>query len=39
VVDDAHLNVTRWHEGLRERITAAQRDAVLRIKTTSPAKG
>jgi hypothetical protein len=29
---DAHLNVTRWHEELRERITAAQRSAVLRIK-------
>jgi hypothetical protein len=29
---DAHLNVTRWHEELRERITAAQRGAVLRIK-------
>jgi hypothetical protein len=29
---DAHLNVTRWHEELRERITAEQRSAVLRIK-------
>jgi hypothetical protein len=29
---DAHLNVTRWHEELRETITAAQRSAVLRIK-------
>jgi hypothetical protein len=29
---DAHLNVTRWHEELRERITAGQRGAVLRIK-------
>ena len=29
---DAHLNVTRWHEELRERITAEQRNAVLRIK-------
>src|ERR1700683_1491130 len=29
---DAHLNVTRWHEELRERITPAQRIAVLRIK-------
>jgi hypothetical protein len=29
---DAHLNVTRWHEELRERITAGQRSAVLRIK-------
>jgi hypothetical protein len=29
---DAHLNVTRWHEELRERITAEQRGAVLRIK-------
>jgi hypothetical protein len=29
---DAHRNVTRWHEELRERITAEQRLAVLRIK-------
>ena len=29
---DPHLNVTRWHEELRERITAEQRSAVLRIK-------
>jgi hypothetical protein len=29
---DAHLNVTRWHEELRERITAGERSAVLRIK-------
>ena len=29
---DAHLNVTRWHEELRERITAEERLAVLRIK-------
>ena len=29
---DSHLNVTRWHEELRERITPAQRIAVLRIK-------
>ena len=29
---DPHLNVTRWHEELRERITAEQRTAVLRIK-------
>jgi hypothetical protein len=29
---DPHLNVTRWHEELRERITADQRSAVLRIK-------
>ena len=29
---DAHLNVTRWHQELRERITAEQRNAVLRIK-------
>lgn len=28
----AHLNVTRWHQELRERITAEQRSAVLRIK-------
>ena len=28
---DPHLNVTRWHEELRERITAEQRSAVLRI--------
>ena len=27
-----HRNVTRWHEDLRERITAEQRGAVLRIK-------
>ena len=29
---DLHQNVTRWHEELRERITAEQRSAVLRIK-------
>jgi hypothetical protein len=29
---DPHLNVTRWHEELREIITAEQRRAVLRIK-------
>ncbi len=29
---DPHLNVTRWHEELRERITAGQRGAVLHIK-------
>ena len=29
---DPHHNVTRWHEDLRERITAEQRLAVLRIK-------
>ncbi len=29
---DPHLNVTRWHEQLRQTITAAQRVAVLRIK-------
>jgi len=29
---DPHVNVTRWHEDLRERITAEQRGAVLRIK-------
>lgn len=29
---DLHENVTRWHEQLRERITAEQRRAVLRIK-------
>jgi hypothetical protein len=29
---DLHQNVTRWHEELRERITAEQRLAVLRIK-------
>jgi len=29
---DPHLNVTRWHEELRTRITAEQRNAVLRIK-------
>ena len=29
---DAHLNITRWHQELRERITAEQRTAVLRIK-------
>jgi hypothetical protein len=29
---DLHQNVTRWHEILRERITAEQRGAVLRIK-------
>jgi hypothetical protein len=29
---DAHLNVTRWHQELRERITTEQRSAILRIK-------
>ncbi len=29
---DLHQNLTRWHEELRERITAEQRSAVLRIK-------
>jgi hypothetical protein len=29
---DLHQDVTRWHEELRERITAEQRSAVLRIK-------
>jgi hypothetical protein len=29
---DLHGNVTRWHEDLRERITAEQRIAVLRVK-------
>jgi len=29
---DLHRNVTRWHEELRETITAEQRAAVLRIK-------
>lgn len=29
---DLHANVTRWHEDLRERITAEQRIAVLRVK-------
>jgi hypothetical protein len=29
---DLHRNVTRWHEELRELITAEQRIAVLRIK-------
>jgi hypothetical protein len=29
---DPHTNVTAWHEALRNRITAEQRRAVLRIK-------
>ena len=29
---DLHQNVTRWHEVPRERITAEQRGAVLRVK-------
>jgi hypothetical protein len=29
---DPHIQVTTWHEALRERITAEQRNAVLRIK-------
>jgi hypothetical protein len=29
---DPHHNVTQWHEELRDRITAGQRRAVLRIK-------
>ena len=29
---DPHVNVTRWHEELRERITAEERMAVLRLK-------
>jgi hypothetical protein len=29
---DPHVDVTRWHEDLRKRITAEERIAVLRIK-------
>jgi hypothetical protein len=29
---DPHVNVTAWHEALRDAITDEQRDAVLRIK-------
>jgi hypothetical protein len=29
---DPHLNITRWHQELSERITPGQRSAVLRIK-------
>jgi hypothetical protein len=29
---DPHANVTRWHESLREHVTAEQRMAILRIK-------
>jgi hypothetical protein len=29
---DVHANVTAWHEELRDRITAEQRTAVLRVK-------
>ena len=29
---DPHVNVTNWQQELRERITAEQRRAVLRIK-------
>ena len=29
---DAHQNVTAWHEQLRDRITAEERAAVLRVK-------
>jgi len=29
---DVHANVTAWHEALRDRITAEQRAAVLRVK-------
>jgi hypothetical protein len=31
-LNDPHANLTTWHENLRERITAEQRGAVLRIK-------
>jgi hypothetical protein len=31
-LNDAHTNVTQWHEELRERITDEQIDAVLAIK-------
>jgi hypothetical protein len=29
---DAHVNLTRWHEELRARVTTEQRAAILRIK-------
>jgi hypothetical protein len=31
-LNDPHINLTAWHESLRENITADQRSAVLRIK-------
>jgi len=31
-LNDPHVNLTAWHENLRETITAEQRGAVLRIK-------
>jgi hypothetical protein len=31
-LNDPHLNLTAWHESLRDTITAEQRAAVLRIK-------
>ena len=31
-LNDPHINVTQWHEALRERITGEQIDAVLAIK-------
>jgi hypothetical protein len=31
-LNDAHANLTAWHEHLRDTITAGQRAAVLRIK-------
>jgi hypothetical protein len=30
---DAHVNLTRWHEELRARVTAEQRAAILTIKS------
>jgi hypothetical protein len=31
-LNDPHVNITEWHESLRDSITAEQRDAILRIK-------
>jgi hypothetical protein len=31
-LNDPHLNLTAWHENLRDTVTAEQRGAILRIK-------
>jgi hypothetical protein len=31
-LNDPHVNITEWHESLRDTITAEQRDAILAIK-------
>lgn len=31
-LNDPHVNITEWHESLRDTVTAEQRDAILAIK-------